>query len=87
VRAAVAFVVAVSAGAAAAQTGLAGVPPVDRFTCPASHPIKAVVTPRTKECIYQRPDDQHYQAFQPDLCFRTEDEARQEDCWRANEIL
>ena len=45
------------------------------------------MTPRTKECVYQRPEDQHYAAFEPEMCFRTEDEARQEDCWRANEIL
>jgi hypothetical protein len=66
---------------------MAGVPPVDQWTCPGSHPIKAVVTPRTKECVYQRPEDQHYAAMRPEMCFRSEDEAQQEDCWRANEIL
>jgi hypothetical protein len=66
---------------------MAGVPPVDQWTCPGSHPIKAVVTPRTKECVYQRPEDQHYGAMRPEMCFRSEDEAQQEDCWRANEIL
>jgi hypothetical protein len=64
-----------------------GVPPVDEWTCPRSHPIKASFRPVTRQCVYHVPGGPHYRAARPDICFATEEAARREDCWRAEEVL
>lgn len=63
------------------------VDPLDAWTCPASHPIKAVVTPRTRECVYHLPGSMHYPRTQPQMCFASEGDAKREECWRAEEVL
>lgn len=74
------------AAAAAVQLAAGAVLPTNGV-CPASHPIKAIVTPRTQECVYQRPEDPHYRTIRPDMCFRSEEDARQDDCWQAKDVL
>lgn len=73
--------------AVAASLPAGGVPPLDALTCPPTHPIKATFNARTRQCVYHVPGGAHYRAARPDICFATEDEARLEDCWRAEEVL
>jgi hypothetical protein len=80
------LVLAVALLAPAGSLG-AAVPSKDGMTCPPSHPIKAIVTPRTKECVYQRPEDPYYGTMRAEMCFRSEEDSRREDCWQAKEVL
>ena len=64
-----------------------GVPPLDEWTCPRSHPIKAVFRPVIRQCVYHVPGGPHYRTARPDVCFATEEDARREECWRAEEVL
>lgn len=64
-----------------------GVPPVDEWTCPTSHPIKAAFRPLTRQCVFHVPGGPHYRETRPDRCFATEEDARREDCWRADAVL
>ena len=60
-----------------------GVPPEDAWTCPASHPIKGNLTTRTGECIYHVPGGDFYHKTKPELCFSSEEEAREAGCRRS----
>lgn len=61
-----------------------GVPPKDDWTCPASHPIKGNLTTWSGEwCIYHAPGGDFYLKTQPELCFSSEEEARQAGCRRS----
>lgn len=64
-----------------------GVPPLDEWTCPPSHPIKAAFRPVIWRCVYHVPGGAHYGTARADLCFATEEAARREECWRAEEVL
>lgn len=64
-----------------------GVPPLDEWTCPRSHPIKAAFRPVIRRCVYHVPGGPHYRTARPDVCFATEDDARRDECWRAEEVL
>ena len=75
------------AGFAAASALGDAVSPVDEWTCPVSHPIKATYRPVTRQCVYHVPAGAHYRTARPDVCFATEEDARREDCWRAEEVL
>lgn len=85
--------VALTAAAAAAVAGAWGGPgpggalPARDGRCPASHPVKAVVSRTTQACLYHLPGSQHYDTTTPDLCFPTEGAARADDCHRAEEVL
>lgn len=60
-----------------------GVPPNDPWTCPTSHPIKGNLTTRTGECIYHVRGGAFYGKTKPELCFGSEEEARQAGCRRS----
>lgn len=81
------FGVMLLAGLAAASAPGDAVSPVDEWTCPASHPIKATYRPVTRQCVYHVPSGAHYRTARPDVCFATEEDARREECWRAEEVL
>ena len=72
---------------AGASTPGEAVSPVDEWTCPLSHPIKATYRPVTRQCVYHVPSGAHYRTARPDVCFATEEDARREECWRAEEVL
>ena len=64
-----------------AVVGLAAAPvasvlPLDRSTCPPSHPIKAAFSPRIRQCVYHVPGGPYYRTATPDVCFATEEDAR-----------
>lgn len=63
--------------------GQVGVAPKDAWTCPASHPVKGNLTTRTGECIYHIRGGAFYSRTKPELCFATEEEARQAGCRRS----
>ncbi len=73
--------------ALAPATPSPSVPPLDPGTCPASHPVKATVSPRTRECVFHLPDGAHYRTVRPDVCYASPAEARREGCWQAREVL
>jgi hypothetical protein len=63
------------------------VPPADTWTCPATHPIKAVMMRGSGACLYHVPDGPYYRSTRPQACFASEAEARQDGCSRAEEVL
>ncbi len=64
--------------------GELGVPPVDAWTCPASHPIKGNFTTYSGEpCIYHAPGRRFYGKTKPERCYSSEDEARRDGCRRS----
>ncbi len=54
-----------------------GVPPVDPWTCPASHPIKGYVTAASRR-VYFAPGNAFYAEASPERCYASEDEARRD---------
>ncbi len=61
-----------------------GKPPQDLWTCPPSHPIKGNFTTDSGErCIYHTPGGAFYNKTQPECCYATEEEARQDGCRRS----
>jgi hypothetical protein len=63
--------------------GKPGVPPVDEWTCPATHPIRGNLTTRTGECIYHVRGGGFYEKTKPERCYATEEEARRDGCRRS----
>lgn len=62
-----------------------GVAPVDAWTCPTSHPIKGNLTTHTGECIYHVRGGAFYGKTKPELCFATEEQAREAGCRRSKQ--
>jgi hypothetical protein len=62
----------------------AGVPPEDAWNCPTTHPIKGNFTTSSGEsCIHHNPGGQFYGRTEPERCYATEAEARQDGCRRS----
>jgi micrococcal nuclease len=58
-----------------------GVPPQDTKTCPTTHPIKGNFTAYSGErCIYHVPGGAFYGKTNPERCYTTDEEARQDGC-------
>ena len=78
-------VVLLSADASAqADKPRPGVAPTDAWTCPATHPIKGNFTTYSGErCICHVPGGQFYSKTEPERCYATDDEARQDGCRRS----
>jgi micrococcal nuclease len=67
-----------------ATQGRPGVPPINGWTCPLSHPIKGDFrTYSTERCIYYLPGTPTYAETRTNRCYATEDEARQDGCRRS----
>lgn len=78
------LVTSASAAPRSQTPGQVGVPPVDAWTCPLSHPIKGNFTTYSGEpCIYHVPGGQFYGKTRPERCYATEEEARREGCRRS----
>ncbi len=76
--------VVVVGGWGAESQGRLGVPPVDPWTCPVSHPIKGNFTTYSGEpCIYHVPGGRLYRNTAPERCYATEEEARRDGCRRS----
>ena len=61
-----------------------GQPPINGWTCPLSHPIKADLRTYGRErCIYFLPGTPAYAESRTDRCYATEDEARHDHCRRS----
>lgn len=61
-----------------------GVRPVDAWTCPLTHPIKGNFTTYSGEpCIYHVPGGRFYDKTNPERCYASETEARQDGCRRS----
>ena len=58
-----------------------GVPPATRTTCRADAPIKGNFTTYSGErCIYHTPAGQYYGRTNPERCYATEAEAKEDGC-------
>ena len=56
-----------------------GTEPHDAWSCPISHPVKAAVNPTNRvERLYHVPGGEGYAKIQPDRCYTTVEEARED---------
>ena len=53
-----------------------GLPALDPWSCPASHPIKGYLSAEAGRRLYFVPGHPFYTEASPDRCYATEDEAR-----------
>jgi hypothetical protein len=53
-----------------------GIPPLDEWTCPKSHPIKGNINTRKETMIYHAPGGAYYNKTKPEQCFVSEKDAK-----------
>jgi len=60
-----------------------GAEPHDAWTCPISHPVKGTLLPGSNERVFHLPGGEGYAKTQPDRCYASAEEAREDGGRRA----